>query len=68
MKRLYQDIANRFGTTPEEVRREIQASIDEAWATDDPEIKARQNELFPNGKPTAEQVILTLAIRKGPAN
>lgn len=60
-KNIFQAIAKQYGTTPEEVRREIQASIDEAWSTADLAVMKRQRELFPDGKPTPEQFILTLA-------
>ena len=49
------------GNTPEEVRREIQACIDEAWNTDDLAAMNLQRELFPDGKPTPEQFISTVA-------
>lgn len=53
--------ADHFGQTPEEVRREIQACIDEAWNTDDLAAMKLQRELFPDGKPTPEQFIATVA-------
>lgn len=53
--------ADRFGQSPEEVRREIQACIDEAWDTEDPAAMKLQRELFPDGKPTPEQFISTVA-------
>ena len=53
--------ADHFGETPEEVRREIQAAIDAAWDTDDLAAMKLQRELFPDGKPTPEQFITTVA-------
>lgn len=53
--------ADHFGETPEDVRREIQACIDEAWDADDLAAMVLQRELFPDGKPTPEQFIATVA-------
>lgn len=53
--------ADHFGETPEDVRREIQAAIDAAWNTEDPDAMTLQRELFPDGKPTPEQFIATVA-------
>lgn len=53
--------ADHFGETPEDVRREIQASIDAAWDTDDLDAMKLQRELFPDGKPTPEQFIAIVA-------
>lgn len=53
--------ADHFGETPEDVRREIQASIDVAWDTDDLAAMKLQRELFPDGKPTPEQFIAIVA-------
>jgi len=61
--KLFKSIAKKYKTTPEEVRREIQASIDEAWETDDPVAIVYQTLLFPNGKPTPEEFLLTLGRR-----
>ncbi len=58
---VFRVIAKQYGTTPKEVYREIQAAIDEAWDTDDLAVMKQQRELFPNGKPTPEQFLLTLA-------
>lgn len=53
--------ADHFGEAPEDVRREIQAAIDAAWDTEDPAAMTLQRELFPDGKPTPEQFIATVA-------
>lgn len=47
----------------EEVEKNIQEAIDIAWATTAEEEKENQNRLFPNGKPTAEEMIETLVER-----
>ena len=39
----------------------MQEALDEAWATADPAAKQRQQQLFPDGKPSLEQFIVTLA-------
>ena len=56
-----QGTADHFGQPPEDVRREIQAAIDAAWDTDDLAAMKLQRELFPDGKPTPEQFISTVA-------
>lgn len=56
-----QGTADRFGQSPEDVRREIQAAIDAAWDTEDPDAMKLQEDLFPDGKPTPEQFISTVA-------
>lgn len=53
--------ADHFGEAPEDMRREIQAAIDAAWDTEDPAAMTLQRELFPDGKPTPEQFIATVA-------
>lgn len=55
-----QGTADRFGQSPEEVRREIQAAIDAAWNSTDPAAQAFCTSLFPE-KPTPEQFIIALA-------
>lgn len=53
--------ADHFGEAPEDVRREIQAAIDAAWDTDELAAMKLQRELFPDGKPTPELFIATVA-------
>lgn len=61
-KAVIQELADREGKTPGEIRASMQEAIDEAWATADPAAKARQLELFPDGKkPTVEHFMLTLS-------
>lgn len=52
--------AEHFGQSEEQIRKDMQEALDAAWATDDPEAKALQEQLFPGGKPTLEQFIVTL--------
>jgi len=54
-------LAMRTGRSREQICAEIQAAIDAAWASEAPEAKTLQNELFPEGKPTPEQFIAVLA-------
>lgn len=56
-------IADQAGTTPSEVRQNMQDALDAAWASNDMATKRRQYELFPEGKPTLEQFILTVAAK-----
>ena len=60
-KSVIRRVAAGQGLTTGEVRRDMQAALDEAWATADPAAQQRQRELFPDGKPSLEQFIATLA-------
>ena len=42
-------------------RKAMEEAIVVAWASDDPEVKAFQNMLFPNGQPTVEEFIAVMA-------
>lgn len=54
-------VAAKEGVSVAEVRRKMQEALDEAWATADPAAQQRQRELFPDGKPSLEKFLLTLA-------
>lgn len=60
-KAAIQETADRFGQSPEQVRRDMQEAIDAAWASDDPAALELQHQLFPEGKPTPERFILALS-------
>lgn len=53
--------AAHFNETPENIRREMCDVINTAWLSEDPEIKAFQNSLFPNKKPTPEEFIAVIS-------
>lgn len=53
----------RHELTEDEVRREMELALDEAWKTTDPATKRRQDELFPEGKPSLEEFITQIAKR-----
>ena len=51
-------VAEENGVSVEEVRREIQAIIDDLYNSDDPEIKNKWHSITETGqKPTVEQMI-----------
>lgn len=51
-------VAEENGVSVEEVRREIQAIIDDLYNSDDPEIKSKWRSITETGqKPTVEQMI-----------
>ena len=52
--------ADHFGESELQIRKDMQEALDAAWATDDPAAKKLQEELFPDGKPSLEQFIVTL--------
>lgn len=49
--------AKKHGVTEQHVRDEIQKALDAAWDTKNEETLKRQQELFPDGKPTIEEFI-----------
>lgn len=57
-KDIFKEIAVKYGITPDEVRNEIQQTIDEAFSNPDPEIRKRWENVPRKGdKPTAEEFI-----------
>lgn len=58
---IINQIAAEEGLSPADVRRELAATIDAAWASPDPTARAFQQQLFPSGKPSVETFLLTLA-------
>ena len=57
-------VAEQNGVTVEEVKREIQAIIDDLYESDDPAIKANWHCMTENGqKPSIEQLIIYCANR-----
>ncbi len=57
---LLQQVASQKNTTIDNVRIEIQNSIDIAYLNDDKEIKKNFIKLFGNKKPTIEEFILKI--------
>ena len=54
-----QAVAAARGLTADEVAREIQAAIDEAWISQ--EGRELRERLFPDGKPDPEQFLATIS-------
>lgn len=52
--------AGHFGESELQIRKDMQEALDAAWATDDPAAKELQERLFPGGKPSLEQFIVTM--------
>jgi len=46
----------------ENFRKEMQRTIDIAWSTTDPDIRKRQQELFPSGKPSVDEFIEVISL------
>ena len=65
LAKILEKVAKKYGTNIFEVIAEIQTSIDDAWDGFDAETLKKQQELFPNGKPTIEEFIRTLADKIG---
>lgn len=59
-KRAIRGTAQQFGVSRQQCRADMQAAIDEAWATADPAAQAEQQHLFPAGKPTVEEFLAVL--------
>jgi len=58
---IFEQIATQHGVSVTEVIREIQIAVDAAWNNPDPAIRAKQRQLFPNGKPSVEEFIRVMA-------
>ncbi len=55
-------VAKKYGTTPDEVRKEMSLAIQEGFNNPDPEVQAMWRKLFPDGKqPSPEKFIQVLA-------
>ena len=59
--KILRKIAVQHGVSVDEVERDILETIDAAWNDADPSVRTRQQELFPNGKPTVEVFIRKMA-------
>ncbi len=55
MKKIMRQISAAYGSTPTDVKNEIQNAINIAW--NDPNGQAELQKLFPEGKPSPEQFI-----------
>ena len=60
-KTVILSVAQKHEQTQEDVIREMEDALDTAWSTQDPAMKELQHTLFPEGKPTAEEFINTMA-------
>lgn len=59
LKKILKDIAVKNGVSAAQVRRDIQAALDEGWNSDDENVKAYWRKIpAKHGKPTLEEVIL----------
>ena len=63
-KTIYEKIAEKYNTTPEEVRREMQIAIDAGFDNPDPAVQEEWNKMTLKGdRPTPEEVI-NYAVKK----
>jgi len=61
-KSIIEEVAERFGVSPEEVYTEINAAIGQAFHSDDLAIRRAWKDLCPDGvQPTPEDAIMLLA-------
>ena len=58
---LFKKIATHHGVSVDNAVRDMQDMIDATWHNPDPEAWKRQQELFPNGKPSIEEFIRVMA-------
>ena len=57
-KTIYEKIAEKYNTTPEEVRREMQIAIDAGFDSPDPAVQEEWKKMTLKGdRPTPEEVI-----------
>ena len=63
-KNIYEKIAEKYNTTPEEVRREMQIAIDTGFDNPDPAVQEECKKMTLKGeRPTPEEVI-NYAVKK----
>ena len=63
-KTIYEKIAEKYNTTPEEVRREMQIAIDAGFVNPDPAVQEEWKKMTLKGdRPTPEEVI-NYAVKK----
>ena len=68
-KTIYEKIAEKYNTTPEEVRREMQIAIDAGFDDPDPAVQAEWKKVNLKGdRPTPEEVINYRATARTPAS
>ena len=58
---VFEKLAAQYGVSVGEVIRDMQEAVDAAWNNPDPAIRARQRQLFPDGKPSVEEFIRVMA-------
>jgi len=63
---IIKQLAQQHGVAVDEVTRDIQAAIDDAWNNPDPAIRERQRKLFPKGKPTVSEFIRVMTAYSQP--
>ena len=58
---VFEELAAKYGVSVGEIIRDMQEAVDEAWDNPDPAIRARQRQLFPDGKPSVDVFIRVMA-------
>ena len=58
---IIERVAKEHNDSTENVKREMEYAIDQAFSNNDPKVQRRLNEYFPDGKPTAEEFIQKLS-------
>ena len=54
---IIERVAKEHNESLEDVRREMEYAVDQAFSNNDPKVQSKLNEYFPNGKPTVEEFI-----------
>lgn len=59
---VFKKVAQEYGTTPAEVRKEIANAIDVGYSNPDPKVQEKWRKYFPDGKkPSPEKFIRVIA-------
>ena len=63
-KTIYEKIAEKYNTTPEEVRREMQIAIDAGFDNPDPALQEVWNKMTLKGERHTPEEVINYAVKK----
>ena len=63
-KTIYEKIAKKYNTTPEEVRREMQIAIDAGFDNPDPDVQAEWKKVNLKGDRSTPEEVINYAVKQ----